>query len=130
MSSYGKLFAAVAAASLLIATMLGAYASHGLTAMEPRALGTVQTAVAFQFYHGLGLLAVALLQGRAASRTLQAAGWMFVAGTVLFCGGIYVSSLLGSSAASAVTPFGGSAFIIGWLLLLTAVLRSPSVGSS
>ena len=123
MSSHGKRFTVLAAASLLIATMLGAYASHGLADLEPRALATVHTAVAFQFYHGLGLLGVALLIDRIPGRLLLAAGWLFVAGTLLFCGGIYASSMLGISSVSTVTPFGGSTFIVGWLLLLVAALR-------
>ena len=49
------------------------------------------------------------------------------AGVVLFCGGIYVSALLGLSAFSRITPIGGSAFIGGWLSLIFAVWRSGRV---
>lgn len=130
MRSTGKLFAVLAAALLLVAVMLGAYTSHGLEGVfEARAIATVQIAVQYQFYHGLGLLAVALLGERIPGRALQATGWLFFVGVLLFCGGIYASTLLGWSAFSRITPLGGSAFIGGWLLLIVAVLRSGAAGA-
>jgi uncharacterized membrane protein YgdD (TMEM256/DUF423 family) len=124
MSSTGKLFGSLAAISLLIATLLGAVASHGLQHLEQRALQTVQTAVDYQFYHGLALLAVALIGERIIGRAIQLAGLLFVAGMVLFCGGIYASVLLEIGFLSRVTPLGGSAFIAGWATLAYAILRA------
>lgn len=124
MSSSGKRFALLGSASLLIATLLGAYASHGLRGYEPRALAAIDTAVQYQFYHGLALLAVALLDPRAGGRALAIAGWAFVAGTLLFCGGIYASALVGWTLFSPLPPFGGSAFVAGWLALIVAVWRA------
>jgi uncharacterized membrane protein YgdD (TMEM256/DUF423 family) len=129
MSSSGKRFLLLAAASLLIATLLGAYTSHGLAGYEPRALAAIQTAVQYQFYHGLALLAVALLGERIAGRAVPAAGWAFVAGTLLFCGGIYASSLAGFAPLSRVTPFGGLAFITGWSALIFAALRGTAAAA-
>lgn len=127
MSSNSKRFLVIAATSLLIATVLGAYASHGLAGYEPRALAAIDTAIRYQFYHGLGLLAVAALGERFGSRPAAVAGWAFTAGTVLFCGGIYASSLLGLGLVSRITPFGGVAFIAGWAALIYAGLRAPTV---
>jgi uncharacterized membrane protein YgdD (TMEM256/DUF423 family) len=126
MSSNGKRFLVIAAAALLIATLLGAYASHGLSGYEPRALAAIDTAIRYQFYHGLALLAVAVLGERIAGRAVAAAGWAFTAGTLLFCGGIYLSSLLGWAPASRVTPFGGIAFVAGWIALIVAALSAPA----
>src|SRR5690606_27343586 len=104
MRSTGKLFAVLAAVLLLVATMLGAYTSHGLEGvLDARAIGTLQTAVQYQFYHGLALLGVSLLGERIPGRSLQWSGWLFFAGVLLFCGGIYLSSLLGWSAFSRIT---------------------------
>lgn len=120
----GKLFAALAAASLLLATALGAYVSHAMQGAAAQTLDAARTAVAFQFYHGLALLAVPLLGERFPARLLAVAGWLFVAGTLLFCGGIYASALLGIGAAGRVAPAGGLAFIAGWLAVLVAVVVS------
>lgn len=124
MSSRGRSFVALAAVSLLVATMLGAYASHGMRAAPAASVDAVRTAVAFQFYHGLGLLAVAVLEERLASRLAAAAGWLFVAGTVLFCGAIYVSRLAGLTAVGAVAPLGGIALMAGWAALAAAAVIS------
>ena len=127
MASNAKLFLVFAATSLLIATLLGAYASHALGDYEPRAVTAIDTAIRYQFYHGLALLAVAALGERLGGRAVAAAGWAFLAGTLLFCGGIYLSSLLGWSPASRITPFGGIAFVAGWTALIVAGLRAPPV---
>ncbi|MBN1240763.1 MAG: DUF423 domain-containing protein [Gammaproteobacteria bacterium] len=127
MSSNAKRFLVISATSLLISTLLGAYASHGLADYEPRALAAIDTAIRYQFYHGLALLAVAALDERLPGRSVAVAGWAFTIGTLLFCGGIYASSLLGWSPASQITPFGGIAFVAGWAALIHAGLRAPAV---
>jgi uncharacterized membrane protein YgdD (TMEM256/DUF423 family) len=126
MSSSGKRFVLLAAVSLLMATLLGAFSSHGISDYEPRALAAIQTAVEYQFYHGLALLAVALLGERIEGPATRIAGWAFIAGTLLFCGGIYASSLAGLTGFSRITPFGGLAFIAGWLALVFAALRGSA----
>lgn len=124
MSSRGKLLVGIAAVSLLAATLLGAYASHGMRGAPADTAAAVRTAVAFQFYHGLALLAVPLLETHVARRWAAAAGWLFVFGTVLFCGGIYVSSLLGIGAAGRVAPMGGLSFAAGWAALAVAAFTA------
>ncbi|HEX7081089.1 MAG TPA: DUF423 domain-containing protein [Gammaproteobacteria bacterium] len=122
MSSIAKLFVALASASLLVATMLGAYASHGMRSADAAAVDAVRTAVAFQFHHGLALLAVALLRDRLGGRAVDAAGWLFFAGTVGFCGAIYASRLAGWSAAGQAAPLGGVTLMAGWAALIVAAI--------
>src|SRR5690554_3893341 len=74
----------------------------------------VRTAAQFQFYHVLALLAVPLLSSHLAPRWSAAAGGLFIAGTLLFCGGIYASYLLGVGGATRVAPLGGISFAAGW----------------
>jgi uncharacterized membrane protein YgdD (TMEM256/DUF423 family) len=125
MSWSGKLFALLAAVLLAAAAGLGAYTSHGLEGvLAPSALGVVTTAVQYQFYHGLGLLAVALLTDRLGGTPIRIAAWLMFAGTLLFCGGIYAHHLLGLEAATAVTPIGGSALIASWLVVAFALARA------
>src|SRR5690606_23699037 len=99
-----------------------AYASHGLGSAPAASVEAIRTAVAFQFYHGLALLAVALLEPRLPHRWTAAAGWLFAAGTLLFCGGIYLSHLAGLAPASRVAPLGGISFAVGWAVLAAAAL--------
>jgi uncharacterized membrane protein YgdD (TMEM256/DUF423 family) len=127
MSSSGKLFVVLAGILLASATGLGAYASHGLEgALAPADIATVGTAVQYQFFHGLGLLGIGLLTDRIRGAALKVAGWLMLAGALLFCGGIYAHHLLGIVRAGAVAPVGGSAMIAAWLLLAFAAARAPA----
>ena len=97
MSSSGKLFALFAALLLAAATAIGAWTSHGLeSALGAHALSIVGTAVQYQYYHALGLLAVALLVDRLPPGPVRVAGWLMFAGAVLFAGSIYLVYLLGA----------------------------------
>lgn len=125
MALRGRILVAFAGISLALATLLGAYASHGMRGVPPETVDAVRTAVAFQFYHGLALLAVPLLAPHLARRWAGASAVLFAVGTLCFCGGIYVSSLLGIAPASRVAPLGGMSFAAGWAALAIAALVSP-----
>jgi uncharacterized membrane protein YgdD (TMEM256/DUF423 family) len=127
MAPIAKGLLACAGLVLLLATAFGAYASHGLEGvLAPRTLVTLHTAIEYQFYHGLGLLAAALLADRyPASRWIKAAGVLFIAGIVLFCGALYVTSLGGPAVAGRAAPLGGICLIAAWLALVLAALRTP-----
>jgi uncharacterized membrane protein YgdD (TMEM256/DUF423 family) len=46
---------------------------------------------------------------------------------VLFCGSLYLLALTGVRAFGFVTPFGGVAFLVGWIALGAAAVRlAPS----
>jgi uncharacterized membrane protein YgdD (TMEM256/DUF423 family) len=116
----------VSGASLLVATIAGAVGSHALPHADAQALRSFETAVQFQFFHGLGVIAVALvgLTGRA-GQLRAAAGWLMLAGTVLFCGSIYARALGAAPGIVGVAPYGGVAFMLAWL----AFAASPWIGS-
>ena len=78
-------------------------------------------------YHALALLVVGTLQSIAKPPWpwLTAAGWLFIAGTVLFSGSLYLISLAGIKAVGPVTPIGGVALMLGWACLAIAALRLP-----
>ena len=67
-------------------------------------------------YHALALLAVAWQLDRGNARATLA-GKLFLAGIVLFSGSLYILTLCGIRWMGAVTPVGGAAFIVGWLVL-------------
>jgi len=104
---------------------LGAFAAHGLrSTLSPADLATFETGVRYQMYHAFALLVVAGALARwEGAMTAVAAGWMFVAGIVLFSGSLYVLVTTGPRWMGAVTPLGGVAFLVGWALLAWTALR-------
>jgi len=106
----------------LLAVILGAFGAHGLEKLvDAHMLQRFHTGVEYQFYHALALLLVGILQERYGSRRLGYAGYAFALGILLFSGSLYLYVLTGITAIAIVTPFGGTAFIAGWLMLFFAV---------
>jgi uncharacterized membrane protein YgdD (TMEM256/DUF423 family) len=120
----GRLFALLGCLSAFVAVAAGAFGAHALRdTLPPDRLDVFETAARYQMYHALALLLVGWLGpsgGRAAA--IRPAGWLFVAGTVLFCGSLYVLALSGVRWLGAVTPLGGLAFLSGWLALARAAM--------
>jgi uncharacterized membrane protein YgdD (TMEM256/DUF423 family) len=115
-------FFGLGALSALISVAAGAFGAHALRErLAPDMLAVFETGARYQMYHALGLLAVAWAVGRWPGPA-SAAGWLFVAGTVLFSGSLYLLALSGQRWLGAVTPFGGLAFIAGWGALAWAGL--------
>jgi len=105
-----------------LGVVLGAFAAHTLKGrLTPELLATFETGVKYQTYHALALLIVALVPARRyASTLLTLSGWLFVLGTVLFSGSLYLLTLGGVRWFGAITPVGGMALIIGWFCLVVA----------
>jgi uncharacterized membrane protein YgdD (TMEM256/DUF423 family) len=121
-----SLFAVLGASSAAIAVAAGAFGAHALRArLEPRMLEVFETAARYQMYHALALLSVAWMVTRTGTSLAVAAGWLFVAGTVLFSGSLYAMAFTGVRALGAITPLGGICFIGGWICLAIAS-ASPS----
>jgi uncharacterized membrane protein YgdD (TMEM256/DUF423 family) len=119
-----NVFAVCGALSAFVAVAAGAFGAHALrTRVAPELLAVFETAARYQMYHALGLLAVAAAMSRWSTPQLRAAGWLFLAGTILFSGSLYLLALTGVRGLGAVTPFGGLCFLAGWLLLAVAVWR-------
>ncbi len=115
----------VGAGSAFLAVGLGAFAAHGLKAtLPPDALATFEVGVRYQTYHALGLIAVGCVYGRYPSKLLATSGALFVLGTFLFSGSLYLLATSGLRALGMVTPFGGVAFLCGWVCLMVALWRS------
>ncbi|HLK12676.1 MAG TPA: DUF423 domain-containing protein [Candidatus Binatia bacterium] len=117
-----RLFFGLGAALAALAVAAGAFAAHGLRArLAPDLLAVFETGARYQMYHALALLAVAWAVGRWPGAAV--AGWLFVAGVVLFSGSLYVLALSGVRWLGAVTPLGGLAFLAGWLVLAWVAWR-------
>ena len=120
-----RLFFALGALAAFAAVALGAFAAHGLKArLDATMLATFETGVRYHLYHALGLLAVAWAATRWPGVAVNASGWLFVAGIVLFSGSLYALSLTGVRWLGAITPFGGLAFLAGWACLAWAAWKA------
>ena len=108
-----------------IAVGLGAFGAHGLRGiLSPEDLVTFETGVRYQMYHALALLGVAWAVTQWETSLLEWSGWLFVLGILVFSGSLYILVLTGQRWLGAVTPLGGLALILGWVLLASAVFRA------
>lgn len=107
----------------LVAVALGAFGAHALRSrLGPDLLATFETGVRYHMYHALGLLLCAWALDRWPSPQIGWAGWLFVAGIVLFSGSLYLLTLTGARWWGAVTPLGGVAFLLGWICLAWGIV--------
>ncbi len=104
--------------SAFVGVALGAFGAHALKpSLSPEMLGVFETGVRYQMYHSFALFVAGWACEKYPSNYFSRAGWLFVAGIVLFSGSLYVLALSGIGAFGAVTPAGGLAFLAGWLML-------------
>ncbi len=114
-------FFAAGAVSGLLGVLCGALGAHALRDQLPAdALAVYETGVRYQLFHVIGLLAASWAAVRWPGRAARAAGWLFIAGTVLFSGSLYALALGGARVLGAITPFGGMSWAAAWLCLLVA----------
>jgi uncharacterized membrane protein YgdD (TMEM256/DUF423 family) len=112
------------AVAAFIAVALGAFGAHSLkTKLSPDMLYIFEVGVRYQMYHALGLIAVAWAMTRWPEANLNAAGWAFIVGIVVFSGSLYLLSATDIRWLGAITPIGGLAFLIGWAILVWSVGR-------
>jgi uncharacterized membrane protein YgdD (TMEM256/DUF423 family) len=110
-----------------IAVAAGAFGAHGLkNAVGAEALAIYETAVRYQMYHALALLAVAALAAARPGRTVAISGWCLLLGTIVFSGTLYAMALgnMRWRWLGAITPIGGALFLAGWMLMAVAALRT------
>ena len=120
-----RTFTAAGAIAALLAVVIGAFGAHALRPQLEAVgrLAVYQTGVHYHLAHALGLLAVGSAAARHDGPRLRAAGWLLLAGIVLFSGSLYLLALSGLRLLGIVTPFGGLCFLAGWLLFAMAALR-------
>lgn len=107
----GSLFA-------LMGVAAGAFGAHVLEGrLTPESLTVFETGVRYQMYHAFGLFAVAWAAGRWPGRTAALAGWLFIAGILIFSGSLYGLAFGAPRILGAVAPVGGLAFLSGWAVL-------------
>jgi len=119
-----RVFFASGAVLALLAVAAGAFAAHGLKArFGTDMLATFELAARYQMYHAVALALCAFAWTRWPGPAVAIAALLFFVGIVLFCGSLYVLSLTGVKWLGAVTPLGGTAWLIGWGALAWAAAR-------
>ena len=120
-----KRFIILGAINACLSVALGAFGAHALKAsLDEYSLGIWNTGVQYQMYHALGLLVVGLLASKfPTSKLISTAGWLMFVGIVLFAGSLFVLALSGITILGAITPFGGVAMVIAWILIVVAAVK-------
>lgn len=120
-----NLFFPLGAILAALSVSLGAFAAHGAVKfMTEQQLGWMEKAARYNMYHALALFiaAWALTQFPAQANLIKAAGWSFIAGIALFSGSLYLMAFF-ALRLGYITPLGGIAFVLGWLLLALAAWK-------
>ncbi|KAB2333147.1 DUF423 domain-containing protein [Cytobacillus depressus] len=120
-----KLFIILGALNALLSVALGAFGAHGLEkTVEPKYLEIWKTGVHYQMFHAVGLLVIGILLGKVpASSLLSWSGWMMFIGIILFSGSLYILTVTKISVLGAITPLGGVAFLVAWVLVIIAAVK-------
>ncbi len=126
MPQTAKLLLLLGGINATLVVMLGAFGAHALKArLSVDMMAVYQTGIHYHLFHALGLLAVGLMAMQISdSAYLRWSGWLMLAGIVLFSGSLYLLSISGLRWLGAVTPFGGMAFIVAWILFVAAVAKA------
>ncbi len=121
----GRVFAAVGAGLAFLGVAAGAFGAHVLEdRLSGDLLGVFNTAVDYQLYHALGLLLLGGLAPRLGATFVHWAGILFVSGTIVFSGSLYLLALTGVRWLGAITPIGGVCFLAGWGALCWSLLST------
>ena len=120
-----RIFIVLGALSALTGVAAGAFGAHGLESrLSSERLAVFEVGVRYQMYHAFALVFAAWMHSKWPSSFVSAAGWLFVVGTILFSGSLYLLSLSGMRWFGAITPLGGIAFLSGWACLAWAAWRA------
>jgi uncharacterized membrane protein YgdD (TMEM256/DUF423 family) len=112
-----------------LAILFGAFAAHALKGhVSADRYDDFLTGARYHLPQALALFAVSRASVRWPGRAVSLAGWLFVAGIVLFCGSLYLLGATGARWFGAVAPVGGLAFVVGWISLTWGIVshrRAP-----
>ena len=97
----------------------GAFGTHGLRGhISPEMLNIFEIGVRYQIYHALALLVTGFLADRSPSFLIFTTGCLFISGTIIFSGTLYILSLTNIRWWGAITPLGGFVLLVGWICLM------------
>jgi uncharacterized membrane protein YgdD (TMEM256/DUF423 family) len=124
-----KLFLQIASFMMALNIAIGAFGAHGLRPYLDE-YGTIiyNKGVAYSFYNTLGLFAIAFISYIVPNSTKLVKGYYFIlAGLLIFSFSLYILSLTKILWLGAITPIGGTAMIIGWILVLISLYKDMKI---
>jgi len=110
-----------------LSVALGAFGAHAFKDFlsANQRLATYDTAVQYQMYHSLAILAVGILGLLMPKTDFGWAYWLFLIGILIFSGSLYILCATGIRWMGAITPIGGICFLAGWLSIAWKIYSSP-----
>lgn len=120
-----RFFLQAGALLALLSVALGAFGAHALKAAleASNRVETFETAARYQMYGAVALIFTGILAEKITHKFLHWAGYFFLIGTIIFSGALYLICATGVTMWGAVAPIGGTALMIGWLLLLVGISK-------
>lgn len=116
---------AIGALSGAIVVLLGAFGAHGLKdIINDYELSVYNKAVLYHMFHTIGIFILGSLDKLYPTISFLSSGWSFLVGIILFSGSLYLLSALHLKWFGMITPFGGVAFVVGWILLFGKLLQT------
>lgn len=120
-------FILLGAISGFLSVSFGAFGAHAIKQwMSADLMSIYQTAVSYQMYHSLGLILIALVYQHHQNKLIKVAGWLMLAGIIIFSGSLYTLSLSDTRWLGAITPIGGILLLLSWLLLGLGISKTDS----
>ncbi len=121
-----KLWIALGAINAFLAVGFGAFGAHGLKAkLTAQMLAVYQTGVEYHMAHALGLVLIGVMSLHfPESVWLKTSAGLLLLGIILFSGSLYILSMTGIRQLGMITPIGGLAFLLGWLCLFVAIVKT------
>jgi len=121
-----KFYLVLGSLNALLVVLIGAFGAHGLKAkLTVENMAIFQTGVQYHFYHAVGLILVGLIALQLSSPPyLRWSAGLMLMGIILFSGSLYALSITNIRWLGMITPFGGMAFILAWLMLAIGVVKS------
>ena len=125
-----SVFIFIGALFCFLGVVAGALGAHAVRELLEQSAGTGNYLLAtdYMFYHGLSLIAAGVLKDRGCPAPVDLAGWLFIAGSILFQGNLYLIALAEVKTLQSMTPVGGLCLMAGWLALAIAAVRSKTNG--
>lgn len=119
-----KLLIIIGAVFGFLAVALGAFGAHLLEGnISDKMLNTWEKAVKYQMFHTVPIIIAALLYAKSSLSSLLWSGWLFIIGTLIFSGSLYIYSNTGTKFLAMMTPFGGITFLVGWVVFGYALVK-------
>ena len=121
-----KTYIIIGALLSAIGVIIGAFGSHSLkTKLNPEELVIYDIATRYLMYHSIGIISLGILAYNVPDSVVEIPIIIMLVGIILFSGSLYLVSIKGYTKLGIITPFGGTAFIVSWVLLAINIFKLP-----